>query len=182
VNNNRIQAFNAVGSSGINVGCDADSTAAADTASVSYTVQGNNVSQTDGNGIFAIARGSQCTMTAKIISNTVAAPATTTAARPGIRVHSGSAGSANSVCLEMSGNTTAGSTNTGTGSTAPGIELRRNLAADTFNIEGLPGTPAGTPNVENYINGINTSASGTFGVGGTVLQGTTSGYGSCIAP
>jgi hypothetical protein len=185
VNNNRIVANNAVGSAGINVGCDADGTAALDNAVVSATISGNNVSDTDGPGIFAIARGSDCNLTARILSNTVAAPDTTTAARAGIRVDSGSAAGDTTLCLEISGNTTAGSTNTATSTTSPGINLRKqgtSTAVNIFGIEGLSPSPTGTPNVENHVNGLNTSTSGTFGVNGTALLSATSGFTSCVAP
>jgi hypothetical protein len=185
VNNNRIVANNAVGSAGINVGCDADASAALDNAAVSATISGNNVSDTDGPGIFAIARGSDCSLTARILSNAVAAPDTTTAARAGIRVDSGSAAGDTTLCLEISGNTTAGSTNTGTSTTSPGINLRKQGTSTTvniFGIEGLSPSPAGTPTVENFVNGLNTSTSGTFGVNGTALLSGTSGFTSCVAP
>jgi hypothetical protein len=185
VNNNRIVANNAVGSAGINVGCDADASTALDNAVVSATISGNNVSDTDGPGIFAIARGSDCSLTARILSNTVAAPDTTTAARAGIRVDSGSAAGDTTLCLEISGNTTAGSTNTSTSTTSPGINLRKQATSTTvniFGIEGLSPSPTGTPNVENHVNGLNTSTSGTFGVNGTALLSGTSGFTNCLAP
>ena len=40
----------------------------------------------------------------------------------------------------------------------------------------------GTPGVENYVNGLNTSTSGTFGVGGTALLSAQTGFTSCVAP
>ena len=78
---------------------------------------------TDGPGIFPIVRDSGSTMTARVLNNTVAAPITTNAARAGIRVDSGSAEGDTTMCLEISGNTTAGSTNTATATTSPGINL-----------------------------------------------------------
>jgi large repetitive protein len=143
------------------------------------------VSDTDGPGIFAIARGSDCSLTARILNNTVAAPDTTTAARAGIRVDSGSATGDTTLCLEISGNTTAGSTNTSTSTTSPGINLRKQGTSTTvniFGIEGLSPSPTGTPNVENHVNGLNTSTSGTFGVNGTALLSATSGFTNCVAP
>jgi hypothetical protein len=185
VNNNFISANNAVGSSGINVGCDADGTAAPDDAVVTATISGNNVSDTDGPGIFAIARGSEATLIVKILNNTVAAPDTTTSARAGIRVDSGSAVGDTTLCLEMTGNNTAGSTNTGTATTSPGINLRKQGTSTTvnvFGIEGLSPSPAGTPDVENHVNSLNTSTSGTFGVNGTALLSAASGFTSCVVP
>ena len=184
VANNFIAANNAVGSAGIAIGCDADSLATtANDIALSSVISGNAVSQTDGPGIFAIARNSNCSHTVRIVNNNVAAPTTTTVARGGIRVDSGSAVGNTNVCLEISGNTTAGST--AGGNTSPGINLRKqgtNAAVNVFGIEGLTPSPTGTPNVENWVNSQNTSASGTFGVGGTALLSATSGFTSCTAP
>jgi hypothetical protein len=186
VSNNVITANNAVSSSGIGIGCDADSlTTTTDNATLTTTITGNNVSQTDGPGIYALARNSSCTHVTRILNNTVAAPATTTAARAGIRVDSGSASGNTTVCLEISGNTTGGSTNTATSTTSPGINLRKQgtvAATNAFGIEGLSPSPTGTPNVENHVNGMNTSSTGNFGVGGTALLSGTSGFVSCVAP
>jgi hypothetical protein len=122
---------------------------------------------TDGPGIFPIVRDSGSTMIARVINNTAAALATN-AARAGIRVDSGSASGDTTMCLEISGNTTAGGTNSGTATTSPGINLRKqgtDPAVNTFGIEGMAATAS--PGVENFVNGLNTSTSGTFGVGGT---------------
>jgi hypothetical protein len=138
---------------------------------------------TDGPGIFPIVRNSGSTMTVKVLNNTVAAPITTTAARAGIRVDSGSAAGDTTLCLEISGNTTAGSTNTNTSTTSPGINLRKqgtDPSVNTFGIEGMAATAS--PGVENYVNELNTSTSGTFGVGGTALLSAQSGFTNCNAP
>jgi Bacterial Ig domain/Cadherin domain/RTX calcium-binding nonapeptide repeat (4 copies) len=177
---NWIVARNAVGSAGIAPACDADSLATStDNGSMTTTVTGNHVSQTDGPGIFTLARGvSSCTLNATVTNNTVAAPKATNAARAGIRVDSGSSGSTTTVCLDLRGNTTAGSTNTATGTTSPGINLRRQIAAGVvFGIEGMTATDS--PGVENYVNGLNTSTSGTFGVDGTALLSATTGFSNC---
>jgi len=89
------------------------------------------------------------------------------------------------MCLEISGNTTAGSTNSGTATISPGINLRKqgtDPTINTFGIEGLSPSPTGTPNVENHVNSLNTSTSGTFGVGGTALLSAQTGFTSCNAP
>jgi methionine-rich copper-binding protein CopC len=186
VNDNHIAANNAVASSGLGIGCDADSDATTtDNGSLTTTISGNTISLTDGPGIFTIARGSECTLVARIINNTVAAPNTTTAARAGIRVDSGSAVGDNTLCVEINGNTTAGSTNVATATTSPGINLRKQGTSTTvniFGIEGLSPSPAGTPTVENWVNSQNTSTPGTFGVGGTALLSATTGFTSCTAP
>ena len=181
IQNNFINANSAVGCAGIAAGTDSLSGVGA--ATHTTTISGNNVMGTDGPGIFPIVRNSSSTMVAKVLNNTVAAPITTTAARAGIRVDSGSANGDTTLCLEISGNTTAGSTNSGTSTTSPGINLRKQGTdpnINSFNIEGMAATS--TPGVENYVNSINTSTSGTFGVGGTALLSATSGFGNCTAP
>jgi hypothetical protein len=181
IQNNFINANSAVGCAGIAVGTDSLSGVGA--ATHTTTISGNNVMGTDGPGIFPIVRNSGSTMTAKVLNNTVAAPITTTAARAGIRVDSGSANGDTTLCLEISGNTTAGSTNSGTATTSPGINLRKqgtDPAINTFGIEGMAATAS--PGVENYVNGLNTSTSGTFGIGGTALLSAQSGFSNCNAP
>jgi hypothetical protein len=46
-------------------------------------------------------------------------------------------------------------------------------------IEGIAATAS--PGVENYVNGFNTSTSGTFGPGGAALLSATSGFTNCAA-
>src|SRR3954453_17098319 len=94
----------------------------------------------------------------------------------GIQVSSGSSGTDEKTCAEISGNNTTGGTNSGTGTIFPGIGLRlQNPNTGHPNIFGIEGMAAtGTPGVENYVNSLNTSSSGTFGTGGTALvSGTT---------
>ncbi|MGW5237401.1 Ig-like domain-containing protein [Monashia sp. NPDC004114] len=181
VQNNFINANSAVGCAGIAVGTDDPNNLGAGTHST--VISGNNVMGTDGPGIFPIVRASGSTMFARVLNNTVAAPITTNAARAGIRVDSGSATGDTTMCLEISGNTTAGSTNTATATTSPGINLRKqgtDPAINTFGIEGMAATAS--PGVENYVNGLNTSTSGTFGTGGTALLSAQSGFTNCNAP
>ncbi|HEY9375839.1 MAG TPA: hypothetical protein VIQ02_01925, partial [Jiangellaceae bacterium] len=181
VQNNFINPNSAVGCAGIAVGTDDP----LDLGAGSHTtlISGNNVMGTDGPGIFPIVRDSGSTMTARVLNNTVAAPITTNAARAGIRADSGSAQGDTTLCLEISGNTTAGSTNSATATTSPGINLRKqgtDPTVNTFGIEGMAATAS--PGVENYVNGLNTSTSGTFGTGGTALLSATSGFTTCTAP
>jgi hypothetical protein len=183
VSNNFINANSAVGCAGIAVGTDDPLDLGAGTHTT--LISGNNVMGTDGPGIFPIVRDSGSTMTARVLNNAVAAPAATNAARAGIRVDSGSASGDTTICLEISGNTTAGSTNDATATTSPGINLRKqgtDPAVNTFGIEGLTPSPTGTPTVENHVNSQNTSAPGTFGVGGTALLAAQTGFTSCVAP
>lgn len=100
VNNNRLALNNAVASAGIGIGCDADSdSATADNGTLTVVVDGNNVSQTDGQGIFVIARNSTCTLNARITNNAAAAPVVTTTARAGIQVSSGSTNGDTTLCV-----------------------------------------------------------------------------------
>lgn len=181
VSNNFINANSAVGCAGIAVGTDDPNNLGPGTHSTVIT--GNNVMGTDGPGIFPIVRASGSTMFARVLNNVVAAPIATNAARAGIRVDSGSAVGDTTMCLEISGNTTAGSTNTLTATTSPGINLRKqgtDPTVNTFGIEGMATTSS--PGVENYVNGLNTSTSGTFGTGGTALLSAASGFTNCSAP
>ena len=180
VQNNFINANSAVGCAGIAVGTDDPSDLGAGTHST--LISSNNVMGTDGQGIFAIVRDSASTMTARVLNNTVAAPIAN-AARSGIQASSGSAQGDTTLCLEISGNTTAGSTNTDTGTRSPGIALRKQGTDPTINTFGIEGmTATASPGVENYVNALNTSASGTFGVGGTTLLSAQSGFTNCTAP
>ena len=178
INNNFINANNAVSSSGIGVGLTTDSFPTTDNGTFTTTISGNTISNTNGQGIFVVANGSGNTGTvnAHILNNTVSAPTT---GSYGIQVSSGSTGTDVTVNLEISGNNTTGGLNTGTGTTFPGIGLRKqgtDPAVNTFNIKGMPEASTATPAVENYVNSQNTSASGTFGVGGTALVSATSGF------
>jgi large repetitive protein len=180
VQNNFINANSAVGCAGIAVGTDDPNDLGAGTHST--LISGNNVMGTDGQGIFAIVRDSASTMTARVLNNTVAAPIAN-AARSGIQASSGSAQGDTTLCLEITGNTTAGSTNTATGTTSPGIALRKQGTDPTINTFGIEGmTATASPGVENYVNALNTSTSGTFGVGGTTLLSAQSGFTNCTAP
>ncbi|MEF3402225.1 Ig-like domain-containing protein [Agromyces sp. CCNWLW203] len=147
-------------------------------ATVAVRVTNNKVSATGGPGIFVGASGAGMA-TAKVTGNNVLAP---TAAFAGIYVASGSlAGPDSPVCVAITGNTTAG----GSGVfQATGIQLSK-LSLDPtindFGIEGLPLGQTSSPGVENYINGLNVSAPGSVGVGGTVLSLATSGFSSCTS-
>jgi hypothetical protein len=102
-----------------------------------------------------------------IRNNSIAAPRS--GVRPGIRVDAGNASSVDdNVCLEISGNTSAGSGGT------QGIGLRKQGTVTTtndFRVEGMAATS--TPNIETYINSQNPAGSGTL------LISATSGFSSC---
>jgi hypothetical protein len=146
-------------------------------ATLAARVTNNKVSATGGPGIFVGASGAGV-ITAKVTGNNVLAP--TGGGYAGIYVASGSiSGPDSPVCVAITGNTTAG----GTGVfQATGIQLSK-LSPDPtindFGIEGLPLGQTSSPGVENYINGLNVSAPGSVGVGGTVLSTATSGFSSC---
>ena len=169
VTNNIINAHNTVGSNGIGGGTGV-TFGTSDTPQMTAVVTGNNISNTDGNGILMVARGATGVLKAKIQNNTVAAPLG--GVRPGIRVDAGNASSINdSVCLNISGNTSAGSGGT------QGIGLRKQGAVTTTNAFGVNGMVAtATPGVESYVNGLNPAGNGTL------LISATSGFSNCSLP
>lgn len=166
--NNVIAAGNSFGAQGIGVGADA-LFSAADAPSLTVSITGNTISGTDGNGILAVARASAATMRAKVQNNTVAAPLA--GVRQGIRIDSGTAVGNTSVCLNISGNTSAGSGG------ARGIGLRKqgtNAAVNAFAVNGMVATA--TPAVEAYVDGLNPAG------GLTQLISATSGFSNCSLP
>jgi large repetitive protein len=169
--NNVLVANNGLASAGIGGGTGVVFSSA-DTPNLNWTINGNSISNVDGNGILAVARGATGTLTLKIQNNTVAAPLT--GVRQGIRVDAGNTASVNdSVCLNISGNTSAGSGG------ATGIALRKqgvSTVINAFGIHGLPSSPAGTPVVENYVDSQNPAG------GGTLLLSATSGFTACSNP
>ncbi|NUN96066.1 MAG: cadherin-like domain-containing protein [Candidatus Omnitrophica bacterium] len=169
VNNNVIVANNAVGAQGIGAGT-SQTFAASDSPSLEITANNNNISQTDGNGILVTARDATAIVRAKIQNNTVAAPLG--GVRPGIRVDAGNAVSVDdSVCLNISGNTSAGSGG------SQGIGLRKQGTVSTTNDFGVNGMAAtSTPGVEAYVDGLNPAG------GGTLLISATSGFTNCSFP
>ncbi len=168
VANNTIVANNTFAAAGMEIG--ADSTAnMASFASYRATVTGNNISQTDGVGIYAIARGSSDSLRVKLQNNTIAAPLT--GVRPGLRVDSGSTNSNTWVCANISGNTTAGSGGT------QGIGLRKQGTSTSVNVFGVHGMAAtATPGVESYVSGLNPAGNGVL------LISATSGFSNCSFP
>ena len=170
INNNTIATHNSFGAQGIGGGTGLTFTSA-DTPSMTTTITNNNISANDGNGILEVARDATGTLKAKIQNNTVAAPLT--GVRQGIRVDSGNTNSANeTVCLNISGNTSAGSTGP-----AMGIGLRKQGTVSTTNAFGVNGMAAtATPGVETYVNGLNPAG------GGTLLISATSGFSNCSLP
>ena len=180
VTKNTISANNNVAAQGIGAGTGRTFTAA-DTPTLNIRIgdgtagNANNISQTDGNGILLVARDATGKLNARVLTNTVATPLG--GVREGIRLDAGNGNSVDDeVNLEISGNTSSGSTS-GV-NTAAGIGLRKQGSVTTtndFKIVGMAATSS--PGVENYVNSQNPgSASGNFGVGGTDLISATSGF------
>lgn len=168
---NVIAGNNSFGSAGISGGTGV-SFSSADTPALNWVITGNTIGAIDGNGILAVARGASGMLKLKIQNNTVSAPLT--GIRQGIRVDAGNAGSLNdSVCLNISGNVSAGSGG------ATGIGLRKqgiNVVTNAFGVHGLPSSPAGSPIVEAYVDSQNPAG------GGTLLISATSGFTACSNP
>jgi large repetitive protein len=163
INNNVIVSNNKFASQGIGAGTGI-TFAASEAPTLAMTISGNNISQTDGNGILVVARDATGTVRAKIQNNTVAAPLTGN--RNGIRIDSGNGASANeSVCLNISSNISAG-----TGLTPEGIGIRKQGAIAGVNnmaFHGLATSPATAAQALAYIASQNPgSASGAFLVSG----------------
>ncbi len=168
VTNNFLAPHNTAGNGGVVVGVD-QVTAAADTPVLNATITGNSITFTDGNGILATARNSNGTLQVKIQNNNVAAPLSSV--RPGIRVDSGNGLGNALVCLNISGNTSAGSG----GSLGIGLRKQGTLpGTNAFGVNGMAATSS--PGVEAYVNGLNPAG------GGTVLLSATSGFTNCSLP
>ncbi|MFN0111224.1 MAG: HYR domain-containing protein, partial [Blastocatellia bacterium] len=166
INNNTVVSNNTLGSQGI-AGGTSFTTGFTSTPSLTVTITNNNVSQTDGNGILMVARDlATGSLNISVKNNTVAAPLA--GVRPGIRVDAGNTMGDNDVCLDISGNTSAGSGGT------QGIGLRKqgtDSAINAFGIEGMAATA--TPGVEAFVAGLNPAG------GGVLLISGTSGFTSC---
>jgi hypothetical protein len=168
VTNNFLAPHNTAGNGGVVVGVD-QVTAATDTPVLNATITGNNITFVDGNGILATARNTNGTLQVKIQNNIVAPPLS--GVRPGIRVDSGNGLGNALVCLNISGNTSAGSG----GSLGIGLRKQGTLpGTNAFGVNGMAATSS--PGVETYVNGLNPSG------GGTVLLSATSGFTNCSLP
>jgi methionine-rich copper-binding protein CopC len=127
------------------------------TASLFVVITDNNVSQTDSSGIRVTAGEATASVHAAIKNNTVGAPLGVGVAN-GIRIDSGTSTSTdNTVCIEISGNTTAGE------SGQPGIGLRKQGTVSTtheFGIEGLAPSPATAAQTDTFVTGQNPASVG----------------------
>ncbi len=171
IESNVIVANNSFAAQGIGGGL-GNTFGVTDSPQMTMTVRGNTISQVDGNGILLVARDTTGVLRARVQNNNVAAPLT--GVRPGIRIDSGNApnGDNDTVCLDISGNTSAGS-----GGHPGGIGLRKqgNVAGQFgFGIVGMAATAS--PGVENYVNGLNPGGAGTLLISGT------SGFTNCSIP
>ena len=183
VQNNFINANSAVGCAGIAVGTDDPNDLGAGTHTT--LISGNNVMGTDGPGIFAIVRDSGSTMTARVINNTVAAPITTNAARAGIRVDSGSAaGRHDAVPGDQRQHDGGEHQHRHRDHVAGDQPAQAGHRPDRQHVRdrGHVAVADRHADVENHVNWLNTSTSGTFGVGGTALLSAQTGFTSCTAP
>src|SRR5262249_55329247 len=169
INNNRVnQNSNVNGQPGIAVGADGNGDASA-VPHLNVAVTNNTIQNTQGNGILAKNTASSGTIDVTIKNNTVSAPGG--GVRPGIRVDAGNntAGENSGVCVDISGNVSAGSGGTN------GIGLRKqgtNPSVDAFGIVGMSSATA-SPDVENFVNGQNPAGNGTL------LISATSGFSNC---
>jgi hypothetical protein len=174
VSSNTIVSDNTVGSQGIGIGTSTTGGFVTNTPSMTVTVSSNNVSDTDGNGILAVARDAESgLLKIKVLSNVVGAPQS--GVRQGIRVDAGNATGDNDVCLEISGNTSTFSVGQ---PAALGIGLRKQGTSTTvnaFGIVGLSPSPATGPQVIAYVTGQNPLG------GGTLLISSTDGFTSCAS-
>ena len=127
------------------------------------TITNNTVSQTDGNGILVTAR--DATGRAKIQNNTVAAPLSGN--RNGIRVDAGNGISVNdSVCLNISGNTTAG-----VNLSPEGIGLRKQVAGtNNMAFNTFATSPATQAQTVAFVGGLNPGSAVNSGTGDRVLD------------
>ena len=120
------------------------------TPRLNLTVTANTITNTDGNGILLVGRGTSGQAYLKIQNNNVAAPINVGGTpRPGIRVDAGNAGSADdAVFVNISGNTSGGSNG------APGIGIRKQgtvAATNDFGIQGLSPATAPGSTAEDFV-------------------------------
>jgi hypothetical protein len=179
MDNNVVVSNNTVGANAVSGGNGVVGAGNAWTPDLTLTANSNNISQTDGNGVLLVGRGTSGIAKIKIQNNTVASPLA--GVRNGIRVDAGNAASADdAVCVNISGNTSAG-----IGAAPEGIGLRKQGTTPTtndFSVNGMAATAS--PGVEQFVDALNTSQPGPpFGDGnGVLLISATSGFSSCSLP
>ena len=129
------------------------------TPNLTLSVTNNSITGTDGNGILLVGRGGTGTANFKVANNNVGAAVNAGGtAREGIRVDAGNAVSVDdSVCLNMSGNTSAGSNG------AAGLGVRKqgtNPTINDFGLQGIPQNPPSNQDVTDYVTAQNPNGNG----------------------
>jgi hypothetical protein len=175
ITNNRIQGITSVGAQAIVFAADYQINPG-EAPLLTGTISGNVVSGQDGEGITVLATSqSAAVVKATVANNTIAAPNCSGCNRFGMTINSGlsniTTGGNPSVCVKLTGNTSAGS------GVDTGIGIRRR-STFAFNVDGYTGAPqgacaAGDPSC--YIAGLNPA-------GGGVTNITSLTAGNCTAP
>jgi len=168
VNNNVIDANhtpNLGGGNGIGGGNGVSGAGNAWTPDLTLSVTNNTMTDVDGNGILLVGRVTSGIAKLKITGNNVAAPINAGgSARQGIRVDAGNSLSADdAVCLNISGNTSAGSNG------GAGIGIRKEgIVATTndFGITGLVPSPANAAQATAFVAGNNPAGGGVDSISG----------------
>jgi hypothetical protein len=173
VTNNVITGIVSVGAQAISYGATFN-TLSTDAPQLSGKITGNSVTGQDGNGLIVLAgSNSNASVSATITGNSIAAPNCSGCNRFGMLLDSGSAtatvaGVHPSLCVNVSGNTVAGS------GVDSGIGLTQRRNDYVFNIQGLVGTSAAAASAR--IDSQNPAGGGpTIVVAGTV-------FGACTGP
>jgi len=159
-----------------------------DSAVLELIATNNTVTSQAASGIRFLANSSG-TLRARITGNTIATPLDQSG-QSGIRIDSGTtSGTAvdTNVCLDLTGNTTAGSLNSAAGGTAPGIALRKQgtvLTTNDFGIVGVGASPASAATVVGYVSSVNPGSSVGAGGFGTARAYIVSGdnFAACTLP
>ena len=168
VNNNVIDANHTPGTAGgggngISGGNGVSGAGNAWTPNLTLTVTNNVITDTNGNGILLVGRQTSGIAKLKIAGNNVAAP-NAASVRPGIRVDAGNSSSADdAVCLNISGNTSAGSL----GSDGIGVRKEGTVATtNDFGIQGISQTSPNNTQVETFIETQNPAGGGALVLNG----------------
>ena len=175
-NGNYVDANNLLTSPGIGGGNGVVGASGTETPNLTVTATNNWTFNTSGQGIFFVstAGGGVSVLRAKIQLNAVFSPISTDGgSRAGIQVNAGNTlGINDTVCLNVSGNTSVGS-----GAVTQGIGLRRqNAAGVVFGIHGMSPATA-TPAVEAYVSSLNPAANGSY-----LIASPFSGFSNCSFP
>jgi hypothetical protein len=176
VDNNVLNLHNIVASQGIGIGTSA-TYGVSDTPHLTFEANNNNISNTDGAGILAVAHDASGTMNATINSNTIAAPLSGN--NFGIQVDSGNdtPSEHETVNLDITGNTTTGhGIDAGIGLTLADQPIS-GTESNTFAIKGLTPSPATDAQTSAYVSAHNTSSTGFSGTGTDILEGGDGGSG-----